>query len=339
MVEEIRNFTLEKLEANFRACGFEAYRAKQVFEWVYKKCEDDVSRMTNLPKDLKDFLSSYYSLSLPVVEKTQTSSDLTQKFLLRLKDDSCIETVSIPAKSRLTACLSTQVGCRYCCSFCASGSLGFKRNLSVSEILGQFLLICRNSNERVSNAVFMGIGEPLDNYENLMAAVRILNDKRGVNLGARKMTISTCGLPKGIERLSKEGLEVELSVSLHSAIDEKRDILMPVNKRFPLDELFGSLKAYYKATKRKITFEYILLGGYNTSLQDAEALCRRLKGLTVCVNLIPYNSVSCRMAFNEPSKLEVLFFKSHLMKKGIETTLRSSRGSDISASCGQLLSQ
>ncbi|MFA5039382.1 MAG: 23S rRNA (adenine(2503)-C(2))-methyltransferase RlmN [Candidatus Omnitrophota bacterium] len=340
MVEDIRNLTLENLEKNFKTAGFEAYRARQVFEWLYKKDVDDAARMNNLPSDIKAYLQKYYSLALPAVERIQSSSDQTQKFLLRLRDGSLIESVSIPAKSRLTACLSTQVGCRYACAFCASGTAGFRRDLSISEILGQFLLVRKHAaRSQVSNVVFMGVGEPLDNYKNLLGAIRIMNDERGIKLGARKMTISTCGLADAIERLSKEGLQLELSVSLHAATDEKRDALMPINKRFPLEALMKALRIYALSTKRKITLEYILLGGYNTTVEDAQALISLLRGLHARVNLIPYNAVAGRQAFESPAKLEVLFFKSYLEKHGVETTLRMPRGTDITAACGQLRHQ
>ncbi|MDD2866094.1 MAG: 23S rRNA (adenine(2503)-C(2))-methyltransferase RlmN [Candidatus Omnitrophica bacterium] len=337
MVEDIRNITLGELEKNLCAGGFPAYRARQVFAWLYKKGVEDFAAMANLPQDLKVFLKTYYAIQPPAVEKILTSSDLTQKFLLRLKDRSLIESVSIPAKSRLTACLSTQVGCRYSCAFCASGTAGFRRHLDAGEILGQFLTIARNVPEgHISNVVFMGIGEPLDNYENLMRAIRILNDEHGVRLGARKMTISTCGLAPAIERLSREKLQLELSVSLHAATDEKRSQLLPVNKRFPLETLMRALRVYVQATKRKITFEYVLLRAFNTTVDDAQALIALIRGLNARVNLIPFNPAVSRMGFEPPVKLEVLFFKSYLEKHGVDVTLRLPRGSDISAACGQL---
>ncbi len=337
MVEDIRNLTLRELDKNLTAGGFPAYRARQVFDWLYKKGIGDFAAMANLPQDLKTFLKSYYTISSPVIEKIQTSADLTQKFLLRLKDRSLIESVSIPAKSRLTACLSTQVGCRYSCAFCASGMAGFRRNLDTGEIIGQFLTIAAHvPGGHISNVVFMGIGEPLDNYENLLRAIRILNDEHGIKLGARKMTISTCGLAPAIERLSREKLQLELSVSLHAATDEKRSQLLPVNKRFPLETLMRALRVYAQATKRKITFEYVLLRAFNTTVEDAQALISLIRGLNARVNLIPFNPAASRLGFEPPVKLEVLFFKSYLEKHGVDVTLRLPRGSDISAACGQL---
>ena len=337
MVEDIRNFSLGELEKKFQVLGIPAYRARQVFEWLYKKGVEDFSLMKNLSQDLKETLSKYYVIGDIHLEKIETSSDLTQKFLFKLKDDMLIESVSIPAKSRLTVCLSTQVGCKFSCTFCASGVLGFKRHLSTSEILAQLIAIRKNVPEgKITNVVFMGVGEPLDNYDNLLRAIRIINAESGIRLGARKMTISTVGMAGAIERLSKEGLQVELSVSLHAATDEKRNALLPINKRFPLNVLMKAVRNYITVTKRKVTFEYVLLGGYNTSVEDAQNLSRLLRGLIARVNLIPYNVTLSRMRFQPPTKLEVLFFKSYLEKNGIDVTWRLPRGNDITAACGQL---
>lgn len=337
MVEDIRSFTPQELEARFKGQGMEAYRARQVFGWLYQKKVEDFSLMKNLSPDVREKLSRFYAIPKLAAEKILTARDLTQKFLFRLDDGMMIESVSIPFKSRLTACLSTQVGCKYSCAFCASGSAGFQRNLSVGEIVGQLVALTNNVPEgRVSNVVFMGVGEPLDNYDHLLKAVRIINHPMGINLGIRKMTVSTAGLAPAIERLSKEGLQLELSVSLHAATDEKRDVLMPVNIRYPLKKLMGAVRVYAAATKRKVTFEYILLGQYNTKLEDAQALGRLLRNLDCRVNLIPYNPTVSRAAFEMPAKLEVLFFKSHLEKNGIDVTLRHPRGTDIAAACGQL---
>jgi 23S rRNA (adenine2503-C2)-methyltransferase len=338
MIEDIRNFTLSELEDRFKKLSLEPYRARQVFQWLYQKGVEDFSLMTNLSKDVREKLVAFFSIEKIALEKVEASRDLTQKFLFRLKDDSLIESVSIPFKSRLTVCLSTQVGCRFACTFCASGSLGFKRNLAVSEILSQFLSIRRHVPEnRISNVVFMGIGEPLDNYDHCIRAIRILNDPLGVHLGIRKMTISTSGLAPAIDRLAKEGLQVELSVSLHAATDEKRSELLPINRRFPVKDLMDAVRRYIAATKRKVTFEYVLLGEYNTSVEDAQKLVKLLRHLNAGVNLIPYNPVSSKVRFQAPTKLEVLFFKSFLTKNGIEATVRMPRGSDIAAGCGQLV--
>lgn len=339
MVENIREFSLKELEARFKTQGFESYRARQVFGWLYDKGVEDFSGMTNLPKALQEKLASFYCIEKPEIVRIATSRDLTQKFLFRLADGSLIESVSIPAKSRLTACLSTQVGCKFGCLFCASGASGFKRNLTTAEILSQFIAIRHHvPTGHVSNIVFMGIGEPLDNYVSLIKAIRILNDALGVHLGARKFTISTSGVVPGIDKLGQEGMQLELSVSLHAATDEKRTRLMPINHRYPLKLLMAAVRRYILATKRKVTFDYVLLGGYNTLVEDAEALCRLVRGTNALINLIPYNSGNSKTVFEAPTKLEVLFFKNYLAKKGLDVTLRISRGADIAAACGQLRS-
>lgn len=340
MIEDIRNFTLEELEKKFKTVQIESYRARQVFDWLYKNDAVDFVSMKNLSSSVHDKLSQYYKIASCVTERVETSSDGSEKFLFKLEDGAFIESVLIPSKERITVCLSTQVGCRFACAFCASGAGGFKRNLATFEILAQFLAIKKKiAPHRIANVVFMGVGEPLDNYENLLRAIRILNHEKGVNLGIRKMTISSVGLAPAIERLSKEGMQIELSISLHAALDAKRREILPVNKRYSLKVLMEAVKKYAAATKRKITFEYVLLGGFNTSLEDAQALVKLLRALICRVNLIPYNETNSRSAYQPPAKMEVLFFKDYLLKNGIDVMLRVPRGRDIMAACGQLRAQ
>lgn len=337
MIEDIRGFTLEELEKSFKLLDIESYRAKQVFDWLYKKDAIDFISMKNLSSSVRDKISKYYKITPCVVERVETSSDGVEKFLFRLEDSSFIESVLIPSHDRMSVCLSTQVGCRFACTFCASGAKGFKRNLSASEILGQFLAIKKKiAPERISNVIFMGIGEPLDNYDNLLKAIRVLNHEKGINLGIRKITISSAGLAPAIERLSKEGMQIELSISLHAALDIKRKEILPISKRYPLKLLMEAVKKYAIASKRKITFEYVLLSGFNTALEDAQALVKLLRGLICRVNLIPYNETSARGIYKPPTKMELLFFKDYLLKNGIDVTLRVTRGHDIMAACGQL---
>ncbi|MFH1692240.1 MAG: 23S rRNA (adenine(2503)-C(2))-methyltransferase RlmN [Candidatus Omnitrophota bacterium] len=337
MIQDIRCFTLEELEKNFKLLGVESYRAKQVFDWVYKKDAIDFVSMKNLSGEARDKIAQYYKISPLLTERIEVSADRVEKFLFKLEDGAFIESVLIPSSDRLSVCLSTQVGCRFACAFCASGSKGFKRNLDTSEILGQFLAIKKKvAPERISNVIFMGIGEPLDNYDNLLKAIRILNHEKGINLGIRKMTISSVGLAPAIERLSKEGMQIELSISLHAAQDAKRKEILPVNKSYPLKVLMPAIEKYANATKRKITFEYVLLSGFNTSLEDAQALVKLLRGLICRVNLIPYNETNARGMYKPPTKMELLFFKDYLLKNGIDVTLRITRGRDIMAACGQL---
>ncbi len=337
MIEDIRCFTLEELEKSFKALQIEPYRAGQVFDWLYKHDTVDFSLMKNLSSSVREKISQYYVVAPFVTERVEASSDGSEKFLFRLEDGALIESVLIPSRDHVSVCLSTQVGCRFACAFCASGSKGFKRNLSPSEIVGQFLAIKKKiAPQRISNVVFMGVGEPLDNYDNLLKTIRILNHEKGINLGIRKMTVSSVGLAPAIERLSKEGLQIELSISLHAALDAKRKELLPVNKRYPLKILMEAVKKYAAATKRKITFEYVLLSGFNTSLEDARALVRLVRDLICRVNLIPYNETNSRAAYNAPTKMELLSFKDYLLKNGIDVTLRIPRGRDIMAACGQL---
>jgi len=340
VAEEIRNLTLKELEARFAELGIERYRAAQVFGWLYVKGVDDFSLMTNLSESLRERIRASFVIGGMDVEKVQTAADGVRKFLFRLKDGSRIESVAIPHDGRWTACLSTQVGCRFGCAFCASGSGGFKRNLAPSEIVGQLLAVRRClSEDHVSHVVFMGVGEPLDNYDNLLKSVRLLNEEKGLHLGMRKMTVSTCGLAGGINRLAGEALELELSVSLHAATDKKRSEILPVNRIDPLKCLVSAVRTYIEKTGRKVTFEYVLLGSYNTSVEDARALVKLVRGMNVKINLIPYNDAQARAAFRAPTKLEALFFKSHLSRHGIDVTLRRPRGGDIRAACGQLRAQ
>jgi len=340
VAEEIKDFTLGELEGRFQKLGIERYRAAQVFGWLYAKGVDDFSLMTDLPAALRERLAASFVVGPMAVEKVQTAADGVRKFLFRLKDGCRVEGVAIPHEGRWTACLSTQVGCRFGCAFCASGASGFKRNLSAAEIVGQLLTVRRHLPEgHVSHVVFMGVGEPLDNYDNLLRSVRILNEEKGLRLGVRKMTVSTCGLAAGITRLAGEGLELELSVSLHAATDKKRSEILPVNRIDPLKRLLPAVKTYIEATGRKVTFEYVLLGSYSTTVDDARDLVRLVRGMNVKINLIPYNDAQARGGFQPPTKMEALFFKSYLSKHGIDVTLRRPRGGDIRAACGQLRAQ
>jgi len=335
MAQEIRNLTLKELEDHFVKLGIERYRAGQVFGWLYQKGVEDFSLMTNLSGPLRDRIGESFVIERLELEKVQTAADGVLKFLFKMKDGARIESVAIPLQGRWT-----QVGCRFACAFCASGSSGFKRNLSAAEIVAQLLAVRRRVPEgRVSHVVFMGVGEPLDNYDNLLQAVRIMNEAQGLRLGMRRMTVSTCGLADGITRLAGEGLELELSVSLHAAMDKKRSEIMPVSRVHPLKRLLPAVRTYIEKTGRKVTFEYVLLGSFNTLPEDALALVKLARGMNVKINLIPYNDTLGRAAFREPTKLEALFFKDYLAKRGIDVTLRRPRGEDIRAACGQLRAQ
>ena len=321
-----------------------AYRAKQIFHDLYHRQVAGPAEMSGLPKELRDLLAAQFSAPSLEVATEQKSADGTTKWLFRLADGQFIESVLIPVEGRAsgklserrTVCLSTQVGCAYSCAFCASGMDGFKRNLSSGEIVQEVLAVERSLKPaRVTNLVFMGMGEPLANYDNLLKAIRVLNDPEGLKIGARKITISTVGLVPMIERLAKEGLQVELSISLHAPNDGLRGRIMPVNRKHPLAELMKACRAYAKATKRLITFEYILIHEVNDGPEQARELAVLLKGLLCKVNLIPCHPIP-GAPFARPPMKRMLAFEAVLKEKKIPCTLRRSRGLDIDGACGQL---
>ncbi|MCG3175213.1 MAG: putative dual-specificity RNA methyltransferase RlmN [Candidatus Omnitrophica bacterium] len=337
--EDLLDLTPAELRERFKAAGLPAYRADQCLDWVYEKGVYDFERMTNLPKDLRSKLKEYFRLGTPqVVERQGSEGDGSTKLLLKLSDKEFVETVQMPAGPRQTVCVSSQVGCKFHCAFCASGQDGFFRNLRSGEILAQ-VLAARDASpaKKLTNIVFMGIGEPFDNYEQVLKAVRTLNSPSAMKLGARKITISTCGVVPKIEELAKEGLQVELSVSLHGANDSVRGSIMPVNRAYAVRPLIEACKRYAKKTKRAITFEYILIRGVNASERDARDLAKLLSGLLCKVNLIPYNPIE-EFPHEAPTYPEVVVFQQVLQQAGIRTTVRFSKGRDIQAACGQLRS-
>lgn len=335
-ITNIRNYSLEELEKVFQQWRLPGYHARQVFSWIYQKQARSFEAMTNLALDLRSRLKERFVFKPLELEKLQESADGTKKFLFRLEDGNLIESVLIPVKERLTVCLSSQAGCSFSCGFCASGIAGFKRNLEVSEITGQLLEIEYGlKDSAVTNVVFMGTGEPLNNYENVLKAIRIINAPEGLNIGARRITISTCGIIPGIKRLSTEGLQIELSVSLHAADEKTRGMLMPVNKKYRLKDLISTCKDYAALTKRQVTFEYVLIKGINCSKEAADNLIRLLTGWECKINLLVYNPIK-EFPYQPPDAREVEFFVWLLRKRGIVVTLRKSRGKDIDGACGQL---
>ena len=336
MIDDIRNHSLAETKEIFKEWDVPLYHGPQVFSWLYKKGVCDFREMTNLPQGLRARLKQEFSLGELTLDKMLESFDGTKKFLFRLSDGNFIESVLIPAKGRNTACLSTQAGCKYSCAFCASGLSGFRRNLETWEITQQILEINRRIEKGyVGHVVFMGTGEPLDNYDNVLKAIRIINSKEGLNIGARKITISTAGVIPGIEKLAKEKLQIELSVSLHGADDKTRFALMPINKKYPLKELIETCRKYALATKRQVTFEYVLIKDVNSSIDAADNLIRLLKGWESKVNLIIYNTIK-EFSYLPPDKPEVFSFANRIKKSGIPITIRASRGQDIQGACGQL---
>ncbi len=336
-MQDIRNLSFKELQDILQEWKYPPFHARQIFSWIYKRQVADFDEMTDLASALRKKLKENFSFSSLKLSRRLKSEDETEKFLFELNDGNFIEAVNIPAEGgRLTGCVSSQVGCKFSCRFCASGLLGFKRNLTVAEIIGQILYLKEAEEEqKLTHIVFMGIGEPLDNYDNVLKAIRIINSSQGLNIGARRITISTSGLIPGIERLSKEGLQIELSVSLHAAEDKTRSKIMPINKTYPLKDLISSCRDYIKKTNRQITFEYVMIKGLNSDLPSAANLSKILKGLICKINLIPANPVK-ELNMEPPNKLEALFFKNNLIKQGINVTLRRPRGDDILAACGQL---
>jgi 23S rRNA (adenine2503-C2)-methyltransferase len=335
-MKSIFDLSFKELEKVLIDCKQERFHARQIFAWLYKKGISDFASMSDIPSNLRDKLRENFPIFSTKITEHLYSRDGTEKFLFELNDGNFIEAVSIPAEKRVTGCISTQVGCKFACRFCASGILGFKRNLTSDEMIEEVLYSKNKSkNKKLTHLVFMGIGEPLDNYDNVLKAIRIINSPEGLNIGARRITVSTCGIIPGIKRLSAEGLQVELSISLHAPDDETRSQIMPVNKKYPVTELIKACKDYIKKTNRQITFEYVLIKNLNSDLQNAQKLSKILRGLNCKVNLIPCNPIK-ELNIEPPNKLEILLFKDYLLKEGINATLRKPRGQDIEAACGQL---
>jgi 23S rRNA (adenine2503-C2)-methyltransferase len=343
----IKELSADELAEIIVKKGFPAYRVKQIFHWLYQKKVHSFKEMNNLPQNLINLLESLFQLESLNCLAQQKSKDGAQKFLFQLKDKQLIESVLIlskenkkePNKERNTICLSCQVGCQWHCLFCASGEGGFKRNLAAYEIVEQILSVQNLSGKIVHNVVFMGMGEPLDNYEQLMRSINIMNDKPGMNIGARKITISTCGIIPGIKKLVENPLQIELSVSLHAAHDNLRNYLMPVNRKYPLTQLIPACREYVKRKNRQITFEYLMLKGINDSVDEAQKLSQLISDFEAKVNLIIYNplqTVQNEANLFPSDKGTVYSFLQILKKSHIPVTVRYSKGQDIQAACGQL---
>ena len=328
----IFDLTLEDLENILVLNGFKKFNATQVYEGIYKKRVKSFDDITNISKELKKFLNDNYTLKyLNIVEELKSND--TNKYLLEVTD-SFVECVLMKHDYGNSLCISTQIGCNMNCAFCESGKLKKVRNLTVSEIVLQVLTIEEKENLRISNIVFMGIGEPFDNYDNIINAIKILTCPRGINLGSRKITVSTCGLvPKIKEFADLEG-QVNLAISLHASNNETRNKLMPINHAYPIEEVIKAIDYYIEKTNRKVTIEYILLEGINDSIKNALELVNLFKGKLVYINLIPYNSTSSN--FVRSSKETISKFFDTLVKNGINVQMRREMGKDIKGACGQL---
>ena len=315
--------------------GMRAFRADQILQALYRDYITDWDQATTLPKDFREQLKVEFPITKTKTLEVSKSSDGTQKLLIGLEDGESVETVLIPATGRFTQCISTQVGCGMGCAFCASGARGVVRSLAADEIVAEYM--AGRALGEITNIVVMGMGEPFANYDETMRALKLINAGRGPNLGARHITLSTCGVVPGFAKLAAEGIQFELSVSLHAPNDALRDELMPVNRKWPIDELLAACAAYTKATKRIITFEYTVIKGVNDSHECAEELARQVKRVPMAkVNLIPLSPVSHRPDFKTPDEKTMLMFLDVLMKNHVQTMLRRSRGKDADAACGQL---
>ncbi|MEA4924366.1 MAG: 23S rRNA (adenine(2503)-C(2))-methyltransferase RlmN [Syntrophomonadaceae bacterium] len=344
---EFLGLDLKAMEQYLMAWGEPRFRASQIFTWIYRKEISSFYEMSDIPKELRYKLDETAAISIPRVLKQRVSRDGTRKFLLEMKDKKKVETVVIPQSrdkdTRYSLCISTQVGCPIGCSFCATGLSGFQRNLQAYEMAGQVLGSRRelsrklrtNGEPIITNVVYMGMGEPMLNFDEVLRSIHILNDHKGINIGQRHITISTSGEVKGIERLAQEDLQVTLAISLHAGNNELRDRLVPLNRKYPLEILMRAVDGYIEQTNRRVTFEYILLDEANISREDADALIKLIKPLLANVNLIPYNEVS-GLGFRKPSLLKIKQFYNWLVDGGLNVTLREERGADIEAACGQL---
>ena len=326
----------EDLTAIMAKLGQPKYRAAQLMDWLYGRGAIDLDEMTDLPLSLRQGLrEGGYVIQLPIEAARQVGADGTVKFLFAMPDGIRVESVYIPEGPRRTVCLSTQAGCGMGCAFCATGQGGLIRNLSAGEIAGQVMRVRQLTGKRITNAVAMGQGEPLANYEGTVAAFRLLGADRGMGIAARHLSISTCGLPEGIARLAAEGEQWRLTVSLHAARDELRDKLLPINRRFPLAQLWEACASYCAATGRRITLAYAPIAGRNDSLSDARAVAAFCQGLLAHVNLILLNDVP-GVAMTASTWDRVIEFRGWLLAAGVNATIRRPRGAEFSAACGQL---
>ena len=334
-MKNIKDYNIEELKQELVNLGEKPYRAEQIFKWIFEENVTSFDEMTNLSLELRDKLKQNYTLCVFNILKKQVASDGTTKYLFDVLDGNAIETVLMEYHHGYSICVSSQIGCKMGCKFCASTGIPFSRNLTSGEIVEQLLAVQRDKNIKISNVVFMGIGEPLDNYDNVINAIRIINNPKGINIGARHISISTSGLVPEIYRLAEENIQCTLSISLHATTDEKRSSMMPVNNLYNIEELITACKDYIKATNRRISFEYALAKENNDNLDDAKQLVKLLRGMNCHVNLIPINKIE-NGKYTKSSNEAILKFRDYLNDHGIVATVRRELGSDIDAACGQL---
>ena len=334
-MKNIKDYTLEELKEEVKNLGEKPFRAEQIFKWLYEDKVLSFDDMTNLSIDLRNKLKEIYEIKQFKILKKQVASDGTKKYLFDLLDGNAIETVLMQYHHGYSLCVSSQVGCKMGCKFCASTGIPFVRNLTTGEILEQIMAVERDENIRISNVVFMGIGEPLDNYDNVVKAIHLINNPKCLNIGAGHISISTSGLVPKIYKLAEENIQCTLSISLHATTNEQRSKMMPVNNTYHIEELLQACKDYIEKTNRRISFEYALAKENNDNLEDAKRLVKLLKGMLCHVNLIPINKIE-NGEFTKSSNENIIKFRDYLNERGIVATIRRELGSDIDAACGQL---
>lgn len=340
MKKNIKNYDLDNLKEELKSLGEKPFRAEQIFKWLYQDKVTSFDEMTNLSLDLRKKLDENYSMGLFKIVRKLESVDGTKKYLFDVQDDdgNLIESVLMQYHHGYTICVSSQIGCKMGCKFCASTGIPFSRNLEAGEIVEQLLAIERDTGVRISNIVFMGIGEPLDNYENVMDSIKVLNHPKGLAIGARHISISTSGIVPKIYELADKQMQCTLSISLHSSNNKTRSEMMPVNNAYPIEELIKACKYYIAKTNKRISFEYALAKDNNDNLEDADKLVKLLKGMIAHVNLIPINKIEDGK-YTKSSNENIIRFRDYLNDHGIVATIRRELGSDISAACGQLRKQ
>lgn len=334
-MKNIKEYNLDELQEEMLALGEKKYRAEQIFKWIYVEKIKEFDEMTNLSIELREKLKKEYTMCNFKILKKQEASDGTKKYLFDVLDGNAIESVLMEYHHGKTICVSSQIGCKMGCKFCASTGIKFIRSLTCGEIVEQVLAVEQDIGDKISNIVFMGIGEPFDNYENVMRAIKILNNQKGLNIGARHISISTSGLVPMIYKFADEELQCTLSISLHATNDEKRSKMMPINNRYNIDELMKACKYYIERTNKRISFEYALAKDNNDNLNDAKELVKLLKGMLCHVNLIPINKIE-NGDYVKSTNENIIKFRDYLNANGIVATIRRELGSDIDAACGQL---
>ena len=334
-MKNIKDYNLDELKQELVSIGEKPFRAEQIFKWIYQEKVKSFDEMTNISLELREKLKENYTICNYNILKRQESKDGTIKYLFDVLDGNAIETVLMSYHHGYSICVSSQIGCKMGCEFCASTGINFVRNLTSGEIVEQILAVEQDAGVRISNVVFMGIGEPLDNYDNVVGAIRIINNPKGLNIGARHISVSTSGLVPKIYKLADENIQCTLSISLHATNNEKRSSMMPVNNSFPIEELIQACRDYISKTNRRISFEYALAKDNNDNFEDAKELVKLLKGMICHVNLIPINKIE-NGAYSKSSNENIIRFRDYLNDHGIVATIRRELGSDIDAACGQL---